>query len=386
MDFSLAAKTAIHTKLDKIIVLQPELLMNPSAPSGSVHAASTLTWLKTCGIILYILSTIVTADQNGLHKIPGWQQDNLEDVLNGWRNSCTAFRKQNLHDWHRVCLNADNVNPADTEAVRAYFETNFDIQPILNDDGSSSGIITGYFQPVLSGSLIADNRFRYPIYGKPASDSLRTLSRRAIYERPQDLKEHIIAWTDNPIDLFFLHIQGSGLIRFQDGTQKSLAYAGNNDHAYTSIGKVLHDAGAMRKDEISMQTLKQWLAEHPQQALDVMHKNQRFIYFELSELSVTETGPRGSLNVPLTPLRSIAMDPQQIRLGSPVWLDTTLPSEDQPERFQRLVFAQDTGAAIKGRVRADLFFGQGKRAEFLAGNMNQPGRMYLLTPRRANSD
>ncbi len=273
------------------------------------------------------------------------------------------------------------VDAGDIRAIRTFFEQNFKITPILDADGSASGIITGYYEPVLAGSMLADNDYRYPIYGMPASASVRTLSRQEITENPQAFKQHIIAWTNNPYDLFFLHIQGSGLIKFKDGTLKSLLYAGNNDHEYTSIGKVLANRGVMRKGEISMQTLKRWLIDNPDQAVDVMRKNRRFIYFKLSELNLSESGPRGSLNVPLTPMRSIAIDPQQVILGSPIWLDTTLPSKDQPEVFQKLVFAQDTGAAIKGRIRADLFFGRGEQAEFLAGNMNQTGRMYLLTPK-----
>lgn len=355
--------------------------MNLNSLLKYARLAATSKFLASLCIAVCLLSTRLVADEVSLSKMPGWQQDNLNNAWNGWRQSCTAFKKQKLQNWNAVCMKSSAVDAQDSTAVRAFFEENFKLTPILNSDGSTSGTITGYYQPLLAGSLIGNDKYRYPIYSLPASASLQNLTRRKIAENPQAFKQHIICWTDSPYDLFFLHIQGSGLIKFEDGTVKTLSYAGNNGHQYTSIGKVLINSGAMRKDEISMQTLKQWLINHPDQAVDIMHKNQRFIYFKLSELTANETGPRGSLNVPLTPMRSIAIDPQQILPGSPIWLDTTLPSDDQPRNFQKLVFAQDTGAAIKGRIRADVFFGQGDRAEFLAGNMNQSGRMYLLTPK-----
>lgn len=353
--------------------------LNSLLQSDQTTAISKL--LISLSFIFYLFLPGVFAEELKLNKMPGWQQDNLSNAWSSWQQSCIAFEKRNLQNWNNLCIKSSTVDPENTRAVRMFFEENFKFTPISNTDGSAVGTITGYYEPVLAGSLSANADYRYPIYSKPDSASVQTLSRKEIAENPQALEPHVIAWTDNPYDLFFLHIQGSGLIRFDDGSQKSLAYAGNNDHDYTSIGKVLLNSGAMRKDEISMQTLKKWLIDHPQQAVDVMHKNQRFIYFKLSESSVNESGPRGSLNVPLTPMRSIAIDPQQITPGSPIWLDTTLPSEDPPEGFQKLVFAQDTGAAIKGRIRADVFFGQGERAEFLAGNMNQSGKMYLLSPK-----
>ena len=346
--------------------------------ANSVAIFKLRTWLS---IILILLSTLLFADELELRKMPGWQSDNLDNAWHSWQQSCIAFEKQKLEKWNNLCLDASRIDPGDAFAIRNFFEQNFTITAITNNDGGLSGIITGYYEPLLAGSLQANEEYNIPIYAKPESASIRTLSRQKIAENPAALEPHIIAWTNNPYDLFFLHIQGSGLIKFTDGTYRSLAYAGNNNHEYTSIGKVLINSGAMNKDEISMQTLKIWLQDNPEQAIDIMNQNQRFIYFNLTELTANESGPRGSLNVPLTPKRSIAIDPQQVTLGSPIWLDTTLPSDNQSKPFQQLVFAQDTGAAIKGRIRADVFFGQGQQAEYLAGNMNQAGKMYLLTPK-----
>ena len=333
-------------------------------------------------LLLLMLCSAVTAQTNNPNQLPGWHQDDLSGAWLSWQQSCNALEKKNLEDWKSICQKSTSVDPLNQQAVREFFEQHFTFTPIKTTEGGSNGIITGYYEPVLKGSLIASEQYRYPIYAKPDSPEILKLSRAAIAENAEALKQHILAWTDNPYDLFFLHIQGSGLIQFEDGSLKSLAYAGNNGHEYTSIGKVLIEHGIMQKDKVSMQSLKQWLTAHPEQSEKIMHKNKRFIFFQLADINADETGPRGSLNVPLVPMRSIAIDPDQVTLGSPVWLETTLPSNDQPINFKRLVFAQDTGAAIKGRVRADVFFGRGENAAFLAGNMNQAGKMYLLKPRR----
>ena len=355
--------------------------MNLNSLLKSIRSLAISKTFVYSSICTYQLCFGIASAELNPSELPGWQQDDLTHVWSTWQQSCIAFEKQDMVAWHRVCSKSNSINPDDTKAVRDFFEQNFTFTPISNDDGSRSGIITGYYEPVLTGSLHPDEQYQYPIYAKPQSETARTLSRQQIEENPEALSTAIIAWTDNPYDLFFLHIQGSGLIKFKDGTQKSLGYAGNNDHDYTAIGKVLIENGEMQKQNVSMQSLKQWLHEHPHKARDVMNKNQRFIYFNMTDNSLNESGPRGSLNVPLTPLRSIAIDPKQVTLGSPIWLDTTLPQIDQIEVFKRLVFAQDTGAAIKGRIRADVFFGRGKQAEFLSGNMNQSGQMYLLKPK-----
>ena len=356
--------------------------MNLNSLLKSVQITVKSRLLILSSILAYLFCTGLIADELKPGNVPGWQQDDLRLAWSSWQQSCVAFEKKNQSDWVSVCNKAKSVDANNELSVRDFFEQNFTFMPITNENGSSSGVITGYYEPVLTGSLTADDQYRYPIYGKPESASVGSLSRKEIAENPQALAADIIAWTNNPYDLFFLHIQGSGLISFDNGTQKSLVYAGNNNHEYTSIGKVLIQSGEMQKEKISMQTLKKWLHDHPEKSVDVMHKNQRFIYFKLTEKDINESGPRGSLNVPLTALRSIAIDPNQVTLGSPIWLDTTLPEgADQPTAFKRLVFAQDTGAAIKGRIRADVFFGRGEQAEFLAGNMNQTGKMYLLKPK-----
>ncbi len=312
---------------------------------------------------------------------PGWQSDDMQQVWNAWQNSCSAFKKKNNQPWSNLCDQSDQVS-ANSETVKAFFETNFKLVPITNSDGSAEGIITGYYEPVLHGSLQADGKYKYPVYGKPVDPNIQSLTRKQIETQPQKFKNNIILWVDDPYDLFFLHVQGSGRVQLRDGQQKSLVYAGNNGHDYTSIGKVLIDRGEMQREKVSLQSLKNWLNTNPEKSTELLQQNKRYIFLNLTDTPKHESGPRGSLNVPLTPYRSIAIDPNHVDMGSPIWLETTLPSENgESKTFNRLMFAQDTGAAIKGQVRADVFFGLGDKAEYLAGNMNQKGKMYLLVPR-----
>lgn len=370
-----------HAKLEPSIVINPELPMNFYITNVAKLILKSTRYAVMAGLSA-ILVVNVQATGADLQSLPGWQEDNLVQAWGGWQQSCTALKKKNNKSWTALCEKSSRIDASNPGAIRQFLEQNFTALAINNPDGSSEGVITGYYEPLLRGSSHADDVYRYPVYGKPGDVSLAGLTRAQIEARPGGLEQDIILWTDNPYDLFFLHVQGSGRVKMTTGEQKSLVYAGNNGHEYTSIGKVLIERGEMEKENMSMQTLKQWLIGHPQKAIDVMQQNNRFIFFALTNTPENEAGPRGSLNVPLTPGRSIAIDPAQITPGSPMWLDTTLPENSgHPSLFQRLVFAQDTGAAIKGRVRADVFFGQGDQAEYLAGHMNQPGRLYLLVPK-----
>ncbi len=339
-------------------------------------------------LIIFTLSSLIFASashlnaaQNSLAGQDDWNSDDMQQIWSAWKNSCTGLRKKQLIKWINLCNIADRISPTDPQ-IKSFFEENFILEPIKNNDGTTEGIITGYYEPVLAGSLTKDSDYKYPVYRKPANTDLRSLTRKQIDSQPEKFKNDILLWTNDPYDLFFLHVQGSGRVQLKDGSQKSLVYAGNNGHNYTSIGKVLINNGQMLKENVSLETLKNWLVTHPGQATGVLQQNKRYIFFDLVDTPKNESSPRGSLNVPLTPQRSIAIDPEHVTLGSPVWLETTLPNANgEPQIFRRLMFAQDTGAAIKGHVRADVFFGRGIQAEYLAGNMNQSGKMYLLVPR-----
>ncbi|MFV0476641.1 MAG: murein transglycosylase A [Parahaliea sp.] len=321
------------------------------------------------------------ADELKFSQLSGWQSDDMHEVWSSWQKSCHALRKKQQPKWINLCDQADKITPTRTN-IRHYFERYFTLKLLTNTDGSSEGLITGYYEPVLRGSQQKNSVYKYPIYKKPTDSTLLKLSRKQIETHAEKFRDDVLLWTDNPYDLFFLHVQGSGQVELANGQRKALVYADNNGHEYTSIGKVLIKQGAIKKEALSLQTLKTWLNNNPAQATTILQQNQRYIFFDLIDIPEQQSGPRGSLNVALTPQRSIAIDPRYVPPGSPVFLQTTLPDDGTQARiFNRLVFAQDTGAAIKGKIRADVFFGQGAQAKFLAGNMNQQGKMYLLQPR-----
>jgi membrane-bound lytic murein transglycosylase A len=191
-------------------------------------------------------------------------------------------------------------------------------------------------------------------------------------------KGYELLWVDDAVDAFFLHVQGSGRVVMEDGKVVRLGFAGRNGHSYVAIGRELIEQGAIPRERMSMQAIRAWLAAHPDQAGPVMASNPSFIFFRI----IDGEGPIGAEGVPLTPGRSLAVDPEFVPLGLPIWLDTTDPL-DPRQPLRRLVVAQDTGAAIKGPVRGDLFWGFGENAAARAGAMKQQGRYFLLLPKKA---
>ena len=279
---------------------------------------------------------------------------------------------------------------------------------IIGGNGKDQGLITGYYEPVLIGSLKPSKRFRFPIYRPPGNllrielgdlypelkgkvvrgrlDGKRVVpfhGRNDIDKNRKLLKGFELLWVDDPVALFFLHIQGSGRVRLQNGNTVAVGYADQNGQPYVAIGRILIQRGILKREEVSLQTIRAWLKNNPDQAESLLHQNPSYIFFTMRESSTD--GPLGTLNVPLTAGRSIAVDRKYIPLGLPVWLNTEIPNESKRFTiFQRLMFAQDTGGAISGAVRADVFWGRGRQAEFLAGNMKQQGRLYLLLPLKAD--
>ena len=201
---------------------------------------------------------------------------------------------------------------------------------------------------------------------------------KQIEENRNLLSGNEIIWIDDRDDVFFLHIQGSGRVRLSDGSMMGVGYSNQNGHPYVAIGRRLLEWEELDRDEISLFTIRQWLADHPERAEELLNENPSYVFFELR--ADTVAGPTGSLNVPLTPQRSIAIDPKVVELGTPVWLTTNLPGEPD-QIYQRLVIAQDTGGAIRGPLRADLFWGHGAYAEQSAGIMKERGTMLVLLPK-----
>jgi membrane-bound lytic murein transglycosylase A len=290
------------------------------------------------------------------------------------------------------------ANPA---AARRFFEAQFRPYRALNEHGGDEGLLTGYYEPLLHGSRKASSRYRFPLYGVP--DDLLVVdlselhpelkgrrvrgrlegrrvvpyySRAQIESKPAPFNGKILYWVDDPIDLFFLQVQGSGQIRLDSGERVRIGYGDQNGHPYRSIGRFLIDRGELAPDKASMQAIKEWARQNPDKLPEVLQHNASYVFFR--ELASDLPGPLGALGVPISAGRSLAVDPRHVPLGAPVYLATTWPNTQRP--LQRLVMAQDTGSAIRGPIRGDYFWGFGDQAGVQAGRMRQSGRMWVLLP------
>lgn len=348
-----------------------------------------------------LLPTLVPADWSA---VTSWQSDSAEEAWGAFLQSCTVLGKRPA--WQAVCADAAAMPMPDAPAARAFFEQRFQPHEARQEDGSAEGLVTGYYEPLLKGDRVRTKRARYPLFAAP--DDLVAVELASVYPELKNLRlrgrvvgkkvvpypsrgEIIaggdnggfrgtpIAWAEDPVDLFFLQIQGSGRIELPDGSHMRVGYADQNGHPYRSIGKLLVERGELKLEEASMQGIKNWGAKNPDKLPELLASNPSYVFFR--ELPDGTEGPLGALGVPLTGGRSIAVDPRFIPLGAPVFLTTTEPNSSVP--LNRLVMAQDTGGAIRGGVRADFFWGFGTAAGEQAGRMKQRGRMWVLLPRTA---
>ncbi len=358
---------------------------------------------------VFILTSCAQIQQNGLQfidrdfvELPQTNISQIEKVTAAFKNSCIVFNKkpayEMLHensvygtygDWQKIC---DLVKKAKAKQLPFLLKKHFDIFELKDE---TKGLFTGYYQPVMQGSLTQTDLYKYPLYTLP--DDLLTadlsqfnkgLANKKLVGRvvgkqfvPYHSREEMfkaeakpLVWLKSPVDGFFLHIQGSGSINLQSGGIMHVAYAGNNGHTYYAIGKKLRDMGVLPAGKITMQSIRTWLENNPNQMMEVFHTNPRYIFFKKSF-----TVAPGSLQVPLTPEASLAVDPVHIPLGIPLFLASTLTFNSEP--FHRIMVAQDTGSAIKGGVRGDIFFGSGYAAEIKAGAQNSAGRLFVFVPK-----
>lgn len=332
--------------------------------------------------------------------LPGWQD---EDPALAWaplRLSCRVLARQAA--WREACSAALKLDQPDRAQARRFFELHFTPFQATRADGGEEGLITGYYEPLLRGSRTATPRYRYPVMGLP-DDLLvvdladlhpelkglqlrgRLDGRRVVpyYDRAQIEQGRAatagreIAWVDDPIELFFLQIQGSGRIALENGDILRVGYADQNGHPYRSIGRLLVDRGELPLEKASMQGIKAWARAHPAKVAELLNRNARYVFFR--ELPGDLPGPIGALGVPITARRSVAIDPGFVPLGAPVYVSTTWPLSRKP--LNQLMLAQDTGGAIRGPIRADYFWGFGDDAAREAGRMKQPLRMWVLLPK-----
>jgi len=340
--------------------------------------------------------------------LPGWSAGDPKEAFQAFQRSCTARAQDSddtalayagtAGDWRAACAAAGS---ADANAARDFFEQWF--QPVAISAGSvRDGLVTGYYEPQLRASRLHRGPYQTPVYGLPSDlvsvdlgqfrealkgehiagrieqHKLVPYDTRAQIDAKGVPQARVLFYAQDPVAVFFLHIQGSGRVRFDDGTSARVAYAGENGHPYTAIGRTLVAQGALQKGKVSMQAIRDWLSAHPDKARAVMESDASFIFFKELPLGDPGLGAQGAEDVALTPEGSIAVDLRLHPLGVPFFIATNAPDG---KAMNRLYVSQDTGGAIRGPVRADIFFGFGAKAEALAGEMKQAGRLYALLPK-----
>lgn len=299
--------------------------------------------------------------------LQGWAEDDHAAALAAFLETC---RDLDDPDWSALCGLA-----RETKDARGFFELLF--RPVLIRDEAEM-LFTGYFEPELNGAPYRSSTYRYPVYKMPpeARASRPWLTRRQLLTSGvMEGRGLEIAWVDDPVELFFLQIQGSGRIRFPDGRVIRVGYGGANGHPYRSIGRELVRRGVYTAHQVSMQVIANWVRRNPVAGRDLLYHNAAYVFFrEVNEVP-PEKGPLGAMNRSITPLRSIAVDPRYTPLGAPVWIE-----KEGADPMNRLMIAQDTGSAIKGAQRADIFYGTGDEAGRIAGRTKDGGRMVVLMP------
>lgn len=309
-------------------------------------------------------------------------------------------------EWRAPCTAALQAGAPSAEGARQFFEAWF-VPAIASNRSEEVGLFTGYYEPELNGSRAAAGKFQTPLHTRPGDlvavdlaqfrpalkgeriagrvDAGRLVpyaTRGQIMDGALGARSNVIAYVDDATDAFFLQVQGSGRVRFANGEVIRVAYDGQNGHPYTGIGRVLVDRGEMRREDMSMQSIRGWLAANPERAQALMNENASYVFFKEQPIADPAMGAEGAQSVALTPEASLAVDLKFHGLGAPMWIDATAPDGSGGNAlFRRLLIAQDTGGAIRGPVRGDVYWGAGPRAAEIAGRMAHRGRLYVLLPK-----
>lgn len=384
--------------------------------AGRSEVRAATRWLLGLLIVLVPPAAMASAQSTYLSHVdfadlPGWRDDDHGAALAAFQLSCGAILERGgafgrepafggePDDWLAVCRRALTAQ----ESPRMFFESEF-VPMRVSDPERPAGLFTGYYEPEVEGSRTRGGPYQVPLYRRPGDLEAFDAAARAAtglaygrrignearrYHSRREIEEGVLAgqnlelvWLTDWADAFFLQIQGSGRVRLEDGSLMRLAFAAKSGLPYTAVGGILAERGDIARSEVSMQSIRAWMAQHPQAARELMWQNESFVFFREIPASDPALGPPGAQQVPLTPLRSLAVDRAFWALGTPIWLDAEVPSGPagamQPMR--RLLIAQDTGTAIKGRVRGDVFWGTGDHAASVAGLMKSPGAMVVLLP------
>lgn len=332
--------------------------------------------------------------------LPGWEQDDLRQAWPALLQSCRGLASK--LDWKAVCAAARGIDGSDGAAVRSFFESWFVPNLVRAADGADTGLITGYYEAMLYGARKRGGAYQTPLYRVP--DDLLTVDLGSVYPQlkgmrlrgrlsgktvvPYSTRAEIaraplagkeLLWVNDPVEAFFLEVQGSGRVQLDSGETVRVAYADQNGHPYKTIGRWLVEQGELTAEQATAQGIRAWIAANPARRQELFNVNPSYIFFREEKLPDPSLGPKGALGVPLTPGRSVAIDPAFIPLGAPLFLATTEAGSEVPMR--RLMMAQDTGGAIRGAVRADFFYGFGLDAMDRAGKMRQRGQVWVLLPK-----
>lgn len=387
---------------------------------AKISVALTILLLAVAGLFYYgYLGDHIYLKKTAYVKLPYWNTDNHLLAFKTFQQSCLEIKKHRTTDpfskmphsgtyadWQKICNAAKQLKTINALSTKQFFETWFVPYQVTNNF-NANGLFTGYYLPQLKGSLHHSSVYKIPIYALPKDlvkinlgvfrsklvgekivaqyknkKFLPYPNRVAIEAGAIHLQTPVLLWAENIIDVFFAQIQGSAIVQLPNHKKVLIGYAGDNGHPYTAIGKVLVQKKILTPKEISMQTIRDWLEKHPEEMKAVLNANASYVFFK----KLKNNAPFGSEYIPLTNERSLAVDTRYMPLGAPVWLSTQVPKLDtshEHDAFHQLMIAQDTGGAIKGIVRGDVYWGPGDEAAFRAGHMKSRGQYWLLLPRES---
>lgn len=356
-------------------------------------------------------SAPVKLSKTSFNALEGWNSDDFRQAIPVFTKNCAKILQNSktylsdssvkikTSDYQKICRKFSAQNITTSKKMKSFLESEF--TPYIVYAGNNPiGKFTSYYEATVHASLEKSERYKYPIYGKPKdlvemnlrdfdSDLPNTRlvghvigGKFVPYYKRAEIENNgvnapVLMWGDDPVDIHFMQIQGSAIAKMDDGSELRIGYADNNGHKFKGIGSIMLEKKLLKSGEVSMENIRKWLREHPKEAEKLMQQNERFIFQRISDAD----GPMGAFGIGLTAGRSMAVDNSMIPLGSVLWLDTVDPDK---KPLQKLMFAQDIGAAIKGAVRGDYFWGHGDEALYYAGRMNSAGKYYLLIPK--NSD
>lgn len=382
LENSSVAKKLVKTQENKnISVIQPSFIskVKPTSTMKIVDMQIRSSPLE------YVSHDLSNADNNttelpqnlaNMSEIVQFDHENFDEVVNLFINNCKTAVTRKMYG--SLCERALHVSDK-----KVFIKNNFKLYKIV-DNQKDEGILTGYYEPQLRGSLTKHDKYIYPLYKKPTKlesmasaifniDTNGSVTQESSRANLHSLNSAVLCYVDNKIDEFFLEIQGSGRIDLDTNTTLYVGYAGSNGQKYSSIGKYLIAKGYMSANHMSLEDIKAWAKQHPEKIDEVLNQNQRVIYFKKRDSNIVT----GSLGVPLTPMRSVAIDSAYVPLGSMLFID----AKDYNHSIKNIVFAQDRGAAIKSAVRADLYTGYGKQALAIAGNLKAKLKMWIFLPK-----